>query len=110
MPNSGAIALGVLDEKLNDAKAPAVSRIMHDFYELDPKLGLYGGGGLDARFDFTPISFALNGVPPGTAKWGAGLKQTLAHNFTRTMQIFCHGTSTPPEPNSFSPGADLKET
>jgi len=48
MPNSSALAYGVFEEQLNDYKGPAVSRIMHDFYELDPKLGLYGGGGLDA--------------------------------------------------------------
>src|SRR5258708_35862397 len=68
MPNSGAIAFGVFDEQLHDYKGPAVSRIMHDFYEPDPKLGLYGGGGLDARFDFTPIRFSLNRVPPRASK------------------------------------------
>jgi choline dehydrogenase-like flavoprotein len=109
MPNSSALAYGVFDEQLNDYKGPAVSRIMHDFYELDPKLGLYGGGGLDARFDFTPISFALNGLHPDTPKWGAGFKQALAHNFTRTMQIFCHGTSLPVESNSFSLDPDVKD-
>ena len=34
------------------------------------KLGLYGGGGLDARFDFTPISFALNGASSGHPEMG----------------------------------------
>ncbi|HET7108041.1 MAG TPA: GMC family oxidoreductase [Candidatus Acidoferrum sp.] len=109
MPNSSALAYGVFDEQLNDYKGPAVSRIMQDFYELDPKLGLYGGGGLDARFDFTPVSFALNGLPPDTPKWGAGFKEALAHNFTRTMQIFCHGSSLPVESNSFSLDPDVKD-
>jgi hypothetical protein len=27
------------------------------------KRGFYGGDGVDARFDFYPISFALNGLP-----------------------------------------------
>src|SRR6516164_4740570 len=72
MLNSGGISLGVFDEQLNDYKGFAVSRILHDFYELDPqKVGFYGGGGLDARFDMTPISFAttgydMGGLPPGT--------------------------------------------
>jgi choline dehydrogenase-like flavoprotein len=109
MPNSSALAFGVFDEPLNDYKGPAVSRIMHDFYELDPKLGLYGGGGLDARFDFTPVSFALNGLPSDAPKWGAGFKQMLAHNFPRTMEIFCHGTSLPVESNSFSLDPDVKD-
>jgi choline dehydrogenase-like flavoprotein len=109
MPNSNALAFGVFDEPLNDYKGFAVSRIMHDFYELDPKLGLYGGGGLDARFDFTPITLALNGLPPGTPKWGADFKKALAHNFTRTLEIFCHGTSLPVESNSFSLDPDVKD-
>ncbi len=35
MLNSGAISLGVFDHPLNDYKGFAVSRILHDFYELD---------------------------------------------------------------------------
>src|SRR5260370_41398419 len=79
MPNSGAIAFGVFDEQLNDYKGPAVSRIMHDFYELDPKLGLYGGAGVDARFEFTPPKFVPHGGLPGTATTGAGVQQTIPH-------------------------------
>ena len=110
MPNSGAIAFGVFEEPLNDYKGFAVSRIFHDFYELDAqKVGFYGGGGLDARFDFTPGTFALNGLPPGTPKWGKELKRALRQNFTRTMEIFCHATSLPVESNSFSLDPDVKD-
>jgi choline dehydrogenase-like flavoprotein len=110
MPNSGAIAFGVFDEPLNDYKGFAVSRIFHDFYELDQKkVGFYGGGGLDARFDFTPATFALNGLPPGTAKWGKEFKKALHQNFTRTLEIFCHGSSLPVESNSFSLDPDVKD-
>jgi choline dehydrogenase-like flavoprotein len=110
MPNSGVIAFGVFDEPLNDYKGFAVSRIFHDFYELDQKkVGFYGGGGLDARFDFTPATFALNGLPPGTPKWGKEFKKALHQNFTRTMEIFCHGSSLPVESNSFSLDPDVKD-
>ena len=109
MPNSNVVVNGVFDEPLNDYKGFAVSRVMHDFYELDPKLGLYGGGGLDARYDFTPIAFALNGMPPGTPQWGKEFKNTLRRNFTRTMEIFCHGTSLPVESNGFDLDPDLKD-
>jgi choline dehydrogenase-like flavoprotein len=86
MLNSGGVVIGQFEHPLNDYKGFAVSRVMHDFYELDPqKVGFYGGGGLDARFDFTPI------------------------NFNRTMEIFCHGTSLPLENNSFSLDPDLKD-
>ncbi len=77
-------------------KGFAVSRIFHDFYELDAeKLGFYGGGGFDARFDLTPVAFAMNGLPPGTPRWGKEFKKALKQNFTRTMEIFCHATSLP---------------
>lgn len=110
MPNTAAIAFGVFDEPLNDYKGFAVSRVFHDFYELDPqKVGFYGGSGLDARFDLTPASFALGALPPGTAKWGKEFKKTLNHNFTRTMEIFCHATSLPVESNSISLDPEVKD-
>jgi choline dehydrogenase-like flavoprotein len=110
MPNSSAIAYGVFEEQLNDYKGYCVSRIMHDFYELDPnKVGFHGGGGLDARFDLSPLAFATAAMPPDTPHWGAEFKKTLAHNYTRTMEIFCHGTSLPVESNSFSLDPDVKD-
>jgi choline dehydrogenase-like flavoprotein len=110
MPNSHIIATGVFEEPLNDYKGFAVSRVFHDFYELDPqKVGFHGGGGLDARFFFTPIGFAMNSLPPGTPRWGKEFKKALQQNFTRTMQIACHGTSLPVEDNSFSLDPDVKD-
>ena len=109
MPNSNVVVNAVFEEPLNDYKGFAVSRVMHDFYELDSKLGFYGGGGLDARYDFTPIALALNGLPPDTPKWGKEFKDALRHNFTRTMEIFCHGTSLPVESNAFSLDPDVKD-
>jgi choline dehydrogenase-like flavoprotein len=110
MLNSGAVSVGVFEEPLNDYKGFAVSRIIHDFYELDAqKVGFYGGGGIDARFDLTPIGFANGALPPGTRRWGKGFKDALAHNFTRTMEIMSHGTSLPLETNSFSLDANVKD-
>jgi len=110
MPNSGTMAFGVFDEPLNDYKGFAVSRVLHDFYELDhEKVGFYGGGGLDARFDFTPAAFAMSGLPPGTPRWGKEYKKALRQNFTRTLEIFCHATSLPVESNSFSLDPEVKD-
>jgi choline dehydrogenase-like flavoprotein len=110
MPNSHAMAFAVLDEPLNDYKGFAVSRVLHDFYELDhDKVGFYGGGGMDARFDATPASFALSNLPPGTPKWGKEFKNALRQNFTRSFEIFCHATSLPVESNSFSLDPDVKD-
>lgn len=110
MPNSHAMALAVMDEPLNDYKGFAVSRVIHDFYELDhDKVGFYGGGGMDARFDATPASFALSNLPPGTPKWGKEFKNALRQNFTRTFEVFCHGTSLPVESNGFSLDPEVKD-
>jgi choline dehydrogenase-like flavoprotein len=110
MLNSGGVTNAVFEQPLNDYKGFAVSRLLHDFYELDPqKVGFYGGGGIDARFDITPIGFAIGGLPPGSPTWGKGFKDALAHNFNRTMELFCHGTSLAMETNSFSLDPDLKD-
>src|SRR5205085_848867 len=115
MLNSGPSAMAVFEHPLIDYKGVAVSRVVHDYYELDPqKVGFYGGGGLDARFDLTPINFALNGydmggLPPGTPRWGKEFKAALAHNFTRTLEIVSHGASLPVVSNSFSLDPDLQD-
>jgi len=110
MFNSNARSVGLFERPLNDYKGFAASRVLHDFYELDPqKVGFYGGGALDGRFDFTPYFFALTGLPKETPRWGKNFKAALSHNFTRTMQIHCTGTSLPVEANSFSLDPELKD-
>jgi len=110
MFNTYAAVMGVYEHPLNEYKGYAVSRVLHDFYELDPqKMGFYGGGGLDARIDFTPIGFGMGGLPPGTPRWGKDYKAALAHDFTRTMEVSTHGTSLPLENNSFSLDPELKD-
>jgi choline dehydrogenase-like flavoprotein len=110
MFNTYAPVFGLYEHPLNEYKGYAVSRVLHDFYELDPqKMGFYGGGGLDARIDFTPIGFAMGSLPPGTPRWGKDFKAALAHDFTRTMEVSTHGTSLPLENNSFSLDPELKD-
>ena len=110
MFNTASVSVAVVDEPLNDYKGFAVSRVAHDFYELDPhKVGFYGGGGIDARYDMTPIGFAFGGLPPGSPRWGRDYKTALIHNFTRSFEIFGHGTSLPVEDNSFSIDPDVKD-
>src|SRR5260370_8346240 len=107
MFNSNGVVTGQFEHPLNDYKGFAVSLVLHDFYELDPqKVGFYGGGGLDARFDFTPINFAFGGLPPRTPRWGKDFKTALAQGFNPPMEIFCHGTSLPVATTSFSLHSD----
>jgi choline dehydrogenase-like flavoprotein len=110
MFNSNARSVGLFEQQLNDYKGFVASRVLHDFYEPDPqKVGFYGGGALDGRFDYTPYFFALTGLPPGTPRWGRSFKAALSHNFTRTMEIHCTGTSLPVETNSFSLDPELRD-
>jgi choline dehydrogenase-like flavoprotein len=110
MFNSNARSVGLFDQQLNDYQGFATSRVLHDFYELDPqKVGFYGGGALDGRFDYTPYFFAMTGLPPDTPHWGPSFKAALSHNFVRTMEIHCSGTSLPRETNNFSLDPDLKD-
>ena len=110
MFNTGARSVGVFEHSLNDYKGFASSRVLHDFYELDPqKVGFYGGGGLDGRFDYTPYFFALMGLPPDTPRWGGDFKKALGHNFTRTMEIHSAGTSLPLASNNVSLDPEVKD-
>src|SRR5262249_48350863 len=81
---------GAFEHELNEYKSMQVSRIMHDFYNADPKRGFYGGGGLDSRFGPGPAGWAMRIGTEG-AMWGSAFKQRL-RDFTRTMQVACHGT------------------
>jgi choline dehydrogenase-like flavoprotein len=108
MINGFSGVMASFDQPLNDYTSAAVSRVLHDFYEIDPKLGFYGGGGIDARFGRTPINFAL-GLPPEVPRWGKAYKTWLAETFTRSMFVSCHSTSLPLEANSFSLDPELKD-
>ena len=109
MFNTGAMAGGLFDHPLNEYKSIQATRVMHDFYELDPKLGFYGGGGLDARFQLTPISFAQMGLPSTQPQWGSDYKKALQKYFTHTMCIMGHGTSLPLADNSITLDPTLKD-
>lgn len=109
MLDLGSLCLGIFDHPLNEYKSVRVTRVVQDFYDSDAKRGFYGGGGMDARFEFYPISFALNGLPPETPAWGAGFKKALQENFNRTMHIFGHTTCLPLPTNSISLDPDVKD-
>jgi choline dehydrogenase-like flavoprotein len=97
------------EHPLNEFKSVQNTRMVHDFYETDPKRGFYGGGGIDARFGTYPILFALGGLPPGSPTWGESFARSLAEQFSRTMLFGTHGTSLPLETNSLTIDPDLKD-
>lgn len=109
MLDTWSFAYGLFEHPLNEYKSIQVTRVLHDYYDSDPKRGFYGGAGIDARFDYYPISFALGALPPDAPKWGAGFKKSLAEYFTRTMVMQAHCTCLAVESNSISLDPEAKD-
>jgi choline dehydrogenase-like flavoprotein len=107
MFNQGASAHAVFENELNEYKSVQVTRIVHDFYDADPKRGFYGGGGIDGRINPQPALWAMSegGELPG---WGADLKARI-EAFPRSMVATGHTTSLPLETNSVSIDPTLKD-
>ncbi len=109
MWDNGSFATALFEHPLNEYKSIQVTRLIHDHYRADPKRGFYGGGGIDARFQFYPASFALFGLPPDAPRWGAEYKKMLGEYFTRCMSLLAHSTSLPMERNSVTLDPDVKD-
>ena len=94
--------------QLNEYKSVQVTRILHDFYDSDPKRGFYGGGGIDARIGPQPIAWAQRIADEGR-RWGSAYK-------TATRRIPAHdehqrhtARRLPLETNSVSLDPELKD-
>jgi choline dehydrogenase-like flavoprotein len=102
-------ANGIFEHPLNEYKSVVVTRVVHDFYDSDPKRGFYGGGGMDARLEAYPVEYALFSMPPGTPKWGAGFKRSLRENYNRQLMILTHLTSLALESNTITLDPEVKD-
>ena len=111
MPNGHSVTQAVFDEPLNEYKSVQVTRIVHDFYDHDPKRGFYGGGGIDARafIQATPILFSETGLPPGSPRWGKAHKDLLRHIYTRRLAVLTSSTSLAQESNNVTLDPGLKD-
>jgi choline dehydrogenase-like flavoprotein len=107
MFNYASRALAVFAHELNEYKSVQATRVVHDFYDSDPRRGFCGGGGLDSRMGPQPTIWALRTATEGPS-WGRAYKQRLAE-FPRSMQVACHGTSLAVETNSVSLDPQLKD-
>jgi choline dehydrogenase-like flavoprotein len=107
MFNTYAEVNGIFEHELNEYKSAQVTRIVHDFYESDPKRGFYGGGGFDGRIGPNPMGWAMYAPPPERA-WGAEFK-SLLEAMPRAMIIASHGTSLPLETNRVDLDPELKD-
>lgn len=109
MVDNGVYAYGQFEHPLNEFKSVQTTRVIHDFYDPDPQRGFYGGGGIDARFDFYPASFALSGLPKDAPAWGHEWKAMIGKYFTRTMTLLAHATCLPQERNHIALDPDVKD-
>jgi len=82
---------------------------VNDHYAADPARGFYGGGAIDARFDYYPVSFALSGMPHDAPKWGSEYKKMVGNYFTRTMTLLGHTTSLPQARNTITLDPEVKD-
>ena len=107
MFNQNTAVHAVFEHELNEYKSVQVTRVVHDFYDSDPRRGFYGGGGIDARIGRQPIAWAL--LSSGTLpRWGQALKERI-QAFPRSMVCAGHSTSLPLETNSVSLDPRLKD-
>ncbi|HWJ05267.1 MAG TPA: GMC family oxidoreductase [Steroidobacteraceae bacterium] len=91
MFNTYAQVHALFEHELNEYKSVQCTRVVHDWYDHDPKRGFYGGGGLDARGGPMPTVWAAFSAPPDQ-RWGAGYKRFL-QDMPRAMLVATHGTS-----------------
>jgi choline dehydrogenase-like flavoprotein len=107
MFNAGSATGATFEHELNEYKSAQVTRIVHDFYDSDPKRGFYGGGGIDARIDGAPAWWALYNNPPEIS-WGAKYKELL-RDFPKALISVGHCTSLPVADNSVTIDPELKD-
>jgi choline dehydrogenase-like flavoprotein len=107
MFNTYAQTNALFEHELNEFKSVQVTRIVHDWYDHDPKRGFYGGGGLDGRIGPMPLAWALFAPPPGR-RWGVDFK-SLLEALPRAMIVATHGTSLPLASNMVDLDPDLKD-
>ncbi|HZS61591.1 MAG TPA: GMC family oxidoreductase [Gemmatimonadaceae bacterium] len=100
MFNGFAFTSGRFEHPLNEYKGPVATRVVLDFYDSDPARGFYGGGGIDARFPYGPIAFAVNGLPEDLPTWGADYKRALSDYYTHSVRFMSHLTSLPVATNT----------
>lgn len=108
MFNGWGISRAEFEHEINGHRGPVVSRISHHPYELDPALGLHGGGGFDFRFDVPALLTTLS-MPETEPQWGRAFKRRLKPWFTHTLLSYGHTTSLPVADNAVDLDPDLKD-
>ncbi len=102
-------ANALFEHELNDYKGLVTGAAIVDYVPSDPRRGFYGGGRMTARGFDTPINYALRGLSPGTARWGAAYKQALRDEANHKMTITSFLTQLPLATNRVDLDPDVKD-
>lgn len=111
MFNGSSSAAGLFAEPVNAHKSIPTTRVIHDFYTIDPSLGFYGGGGIDCR-SLTrglPMAAAMRGGTFSDASWGSEFKKNLMMEFTHTASFNGHCTTLPLASNNVTLDPKVKD-
>jgi choline dehydrogenase-like flavoprotein len=111
MFNGSSRAAGLFEHPINAHKSIPTTRVIHDFYSIDPKHGFYGGGGIDERSLSAgrPMGGAMNSGLFSGAKWGSAFKHNLMREFTHTASFNGHCTSLPLSTNNVTLDPEVKD-
>lgn len=111
MFNGSSRAAGLFEHPINAHKSIATTRVIHDFYSIDPKHGFYGGGGIDERSLSAgrPMGAAMNSGLFSGSSWGSEFKHNLVREFTHTASFNGHCTSLPLSTNNVTLDPEVKD-
>lgn len=112
MFNGYSEVAGLFPEPVNAHKGIPATRVVHDWYELDPNPGFYGGGGIDGRHPVrsgTPMESAIATSMFDGPTWGSEFKARLRQEFTHTAAFDGHTTSLPLDSNNITLDPELRD-
>ena len=103
---------GLFPEPVNAFKSIPATRVVHDWYEIDPAEGFYGGGGIDGRHPVrsgTAMESAIASSMFGGPTWGSEYKALLREEFTHTAAFDGHTTSLPLDSNNITLDPEVRD-
>jgi choline dehydrogenase-like flavoprotein len=111
MFNGSSRAAGLFEHPINAHKSIPTTRVIHDFYSIDPKHGFYGGGGIDERSLSAgrPMGGAMGSGLFSGVTWGSDFKHNLMREFTHTASFNGHCTSLPLSTNNVTLDPEVKD-
>lgn len=112
MFNGYSEVAGLFPEPVNAFKSIPATRVVHDWYEIDPAEGFYGGGGIDGRHPVrsgTAMESAIASSMFGGPTWGSEYKSLLREDFTHSAAFDGHTTSLPLDSNNITLDPEVRD-